>query len=86
MKIADGKSYKSILEVLRHVHCPCSPQIVKNAAQVLYLIVRRHREDSHHRVFLANSTVSPLMGLCWKLRRRKGPPAFFLDNGEDEMP
>ena len=56
------------------------------AAQVLYLIVRRHREDSHHRVFLANSTVSPLMGLCWKLRRRKGPPAFFLDNGEDELP
>jgi len=53
---------------------------------VLYLIVRRHREDSHHRVFLANSTVSPLMGLCWKLRRRKGPPAFFLDNGEDELP
>ena len=25
--------------------------------QVLYLIVRRHREDSHHRVFLAHSTV-----------------------------
>ena len=82
MKIADGKSYKSILEVLRHV----PPKIVTNTAQVLYLIVRRHREDSHHRVFLANSTVSPLMGFCWRLRRRKGPPAFFLDNGEDEMP
>ena len=62
------------------------PKIVINTAQVLYLIVRRHREDSHHRVFLANSTVSPLMGFCWRLRRRKGPPAFFLDNGEDEMP
>jgi len=53
---------------------------------VLYLIVRRHREDSHHRVFLTHSTVSPLMAFCWKLRRRKGPPAFFLDNGEDDLP
>ena len=26
------------------------------------------------------------MAFCWKLRRRKGPPAFFLDNGEDDLP
>ena len=29
--------------------------------QVLYLIVRRHREDSHHRVFLTHSTVRPCL-------------------------
>ena len=33
-----------------------------------------------------NHQVSPLMAFCWKLRRRKGPPAFFLDNGEDDLP
>jgi len=49
---------------------------------VLYLIVRQHRQDSSHTAWLHHRRVSPLLGLCWKLARRPGAPALFLDTGD----
>lgn len=51
---------------------------------VLYLIVKHYREDTKHSAFLDAPMVPPLMGFCWKLQRKKGQPAFFLDNMEEE--
>ena len=53
---------------------------------VLYLIVKRHREDSKQSVFIHTSMAGapPLLGLCWRLRNKKGKQAFFLDDVDEE--
>eukprot|EP00092_Neocalanus_flemingeri_P011990 GFUD01012927.1.p1 GENE.GFUD01012927.1~~GFUD01012927.1.p1 ORF type:complete len:756 (-),score=145.41 GFUD01012927.1:221-2488(-) len=53
---------------------------------VLYLIVKRHREDSKQSAFIHTSMAGapPLLGICWRLRNKKGKPAFFLDDVDDE--
>eukprot|EP00090_Calanus_glacialis_P008362 TRINITY_DN16684_c0_g1_i1.p1 TRINITY_DN16684_c0_g1~~TRINITY_DN16684_c0_g1_i1.p1 ORF type:complete len:777 (-),score=161.48 TRINITY_DN16684_c0_g1_i1:366-2696(-) len=53
---------------------------------VLYLIVKRHREDQKQSVFIQTSMAgaSPLMAICWRLRNKKGNHAFFSDDMDDE--
>ena len=51
---------------------------------VLYLIVRTHRQDTKHESWLRHQTVSPLLALCWRLRGRRGRPALFLEDAEDD--
>ena len=49
---------------------------------VLYLIVKRHREDSKHSVFKPKA--SKLLGWCWRFKYKKGKHAFFLEDVDDD--
>jgi len=49
---------------------------------VLYLIVKRHREDSKQEMFKPRDT--PILNICWRLRYKKGKPNSFLNDVDDE--